>query len=336
LQAEDKVVGEGVTPKDIQALFKDELLEVEKSLRDNFRSSVAIIPLISEHLAMGGGKRLRPMLVLSTARLCGYKGDGNDIIHSTVVEYIHAATLLHDDVVDEADTRRGLPSANAKWGNEYSVLVGDFLFSKAFGMMAEHSPDGVIPAVAEAITRLAEGEILQLVHNINLKMTEEQYLDLVFRKTGALIKASCQIGGFLGKANSTKMKALAEYGRKVGIAFQIVDDMLDFTSDEETLGKPVGQDLIEGHITLPVIHAYSQASDEEKAFLEESVSDEELAKKRVGDVIKLIEKYDSIAYSRSVAERYAEDALSELEIFEQGKYLYILKGLAEYIVNRDS
>ena len=179
--SENPLSAKKISPDDIQALFKDELEAVEKSIKENFQSSVTMIPLISEYLTMGGGKRLRPMLVLATSKLSGYKGGNGNIIHSTVVEYIHAATLLHDDVVDSAGLRRGIQSANAKWGNEYSVLVGDFLFAKSFSLMAEHSPLAIVQAVSEASRHLAEGEILQLVHATDLELTEEKYIDLVFR-----------------------------------------------------------------------------------------------------------------------------------------------------------
>jgi octaprenyl-diphosphate synthase len=186
--------------KEITALVGDDLKLVEKSILENFQSNVTIIPLISNYLTNGGGKRLRPILVLLTSKLFGCRDSRDPVVHSTVVEYIHAATLLHDDVVDAADIRRGLKSVNAKWGNGYSVLVGDYLFAKSFALMAERSSAEIINAVSVATQFLAEGEIQQLVHRYDPEVTEEEYLDIVFRKTGALITACCQIGAFLGKS----------------------------------------------------------------------------------------------------------------------------------------
>ncbi len=324
------------TPKEIQALFKEKLEAVETSIKDNCQSSVAMIPMIGEYLAAGGGKRLRPMLVLATSSLCGYKGGNKDVIHSTVIEYIHAATLLHDDVVDDADIRRGIPSVNVKFGNEYSVLTGDFLFARSFSMMSVNSTPEMIQALSDATANLAEGEILELVHNADMELTEEKYIDLVYRKTGALIQASCVIGAHIGCADKEKLKALKNYGENIGIAFQIVDDMLDFTASKEKLGKPVGQDLVEGHITLPIIHACSQASEDEKRFLTETVNDEKLTKQNIGEILAVVKKYESIDYCQRIAEKYVEEAVASLDCFEPDKYLDALKGLAEYIVNRDT
>ncbi len=325
--------------EEIQSLLKDELATVERSLKEHAGSSVAVIPIISGYLSNGGGKRLRPILVLITARLCGYNEGGGDITHSTVVEYIHAATLLHDDVVDEADIRRGIPSANAKWGNEYSVLVGDFLFAKSFSLMADHSPPGVVQAISEATKFLAEGEILELVHSADIDLTEKEYLNLIFRKTGALIKACCQVGGLLGgirgEVTGRQMAALETYGENIGIAFQIIDDLLDFTADEKTLGKPVGQDLIEGHVTLPVIHAFANADEKEKIFIAETVKSRELSARRIGSIIELIGKYDSISYCKKMAENHIDKAVGELDCFPPNEYLDALKGLADYIINRE-
>jgi len=319
--------------KEIAALLDKELKRVEKSIMENFQSPVAIIPLISGYLANGGGKRIRPMLVLLTSRLCGYKG-GDDIVHSTVVEYIHAATLLHDDVVDSSDTRRGKISANAKWGNGYSVLVGDYLFAKSFSMMAEKSSNDIINAVSEATKYLAEGEILQLAHNCDLELDEKKYMDIVFRKTGALITACCRIGSLLGKADAEKSRALEEYGRNIGIAFQLADDVLDFTADAETLGKPVGHDLLEGHITLPFIHTMKNADDSEREFLTRSMEDGESVSRNMDEVIYLVKKYNGVRYTLDLAQQHSRRAMEALAPFEPGIYLDALKGLAQYVTSR--
>jgi len=319
---------------EIFALVEDRLKSVEASIRLNYQSSVAMIPLVSDYLTNGGGKRLRPMLVLLSSRLCGYETGDKDIVHSTVVEYIHAATLLHDDVVDGSDARRGLPSANAKFGNQMSVLVGDYLFAKSFSLMSAASTPEIIRHVSDATRHLAEGEVLQLVYNGRLEITEEQYFDVIFRKTAALITACCQVGACLGNAPARQKAALESFGRNIGIAFQMVDDLLDFVADQKTLGKPVGQDLAEGHVTLPVIHAYAKATADERRWLSETVKDEELTRQRMGDIVALVNRYDGIGYATRMAEKYASDAIAELECFPPGTYAEALAGLAEYVISR--
>ena len=322
--------------KEITALVEDELKLVEASIQENFQSNVAIIPLISNYLTNGGGKRLRPILVLLTSRLFGHGGGEEPILHSTAVEYIHAATLLHDDVVDHADIRRGIKSANAKWGNGYSVLVGDYLFAKSFSLMAQNSPVEIINAVSDATRYLAEGEILQLLHRYDPEVTEEKYLDIVFRKTGALITTSCIIGAYLGNSTPEQREAVEIYGKNVGIAFQLTDDILDFKSDEKTLGKPVGHDIEEGHVTLPFIHAYGNAGPEERKFLSDSVKEPKLTAQSVRKVISLVEKYDGIGYTERLASEHVDRAINALEGFKPGVYRDALAGLAEYITNRTS
>lgn len=319
--------------KEILEMLEGDLKRVEASIRLNYQSDVAMIPLVSDYLANGGGKRLRPIIVLLASRLCGYKGE-LDIAYSTVVEYIHAATLLHDDVVDDSDVRRGRPSANAKFGNPVSVLVGDYLFAKSFSLMAKAGTPEIVEVVSEATKYLAEGEILQLVYNGDIELTEEKYMDVIFRKTAALITACCQIGGLLGKGTGAQYRALESFGKNIGIAFQIVDDTLDFVADEKTLGKPVGQDLAEGRITLPVIYAFKNGNQKERAFLAQAAKDGELASSRIEEVIALINKYDGVGYSSRMAERYAEAATRELEKLPGGIHSMALAGIAEYIVNR--
>lgn len=321
--------------KEILELLDDDLKEVEESIRFNYQSTVAMVPLVSGYLTNGGGKRLRPMFVLLSGGLCGYTGE-KAVVHSTVVEYIHAATLLHDDVVDDSDTRRGNLSANAKFGNPVSVLVGDYLFAKSFSLMSAHSGADIIRAVSEATRYLAEGEILQLMHIGNINLTEEEYFDVIFRKTAALISACCQIGASLGNAPPHQKRALEVFGRKIGIAFQIVDDLLDFVADEKTLGKPAGHDMVEGHVTLPLIHAYRRATPAEKAFLTGAVADGEAASKGWLRTLALIKKYDGIAYASQMADRHRKEALEAVEsAFAPGLYLDALTGLADYVINRD-
>lgn len=321
--------------KEILELVEDDLKAVEESIHLNYQSSVAMVPLVSGHLTNGGGKRLRPMFVLLSSGLCGYSGE-KAVIHSTVVEYIHAATLLHDDVVDDSDTRRGRESANAKFGNPVSVLVGDYLFAKSFSLMSGYSSAEIIRSVSDATRHLAEGEILQMVHIGNVGLTEEEYLDVIFRKTAALITACCQIGGMLGEATPAQRRGLEIFGKNIGIAFQIVDDLLDFVADEKTLGKPVGHDFTEGHITLPFIHAYRQATPGDRAFMEGAARDGEAARDRMPQIVALIKKYDGVAYAAQTADRFRKEALEAVEsAFAPSPYLDALTGLADYVINRD-
>ncbi len=322
--------------KEIFALVEDDLKEVEKSINENFHSKIAMIPRISSYLANGGGKRMRPAIVLLTAKMCGYNGGKRDILHSTVIEYIHAATLLHDDVVDSAELRRGMVSANAKWGNEFPVLVGDFLYAKSFSMMSQNGSLDIIRAVSEATRFLAEGQVMELALKGDLGITEEDYIELIFRKTGALIVAGCQIGTLLGEATEERKEALVNYGRNVGIAFQLVDDMLDFTSNRKTLGKPAGQDLAEGHITLPVIHVYKKADEKGKRIIENAVNNKNLTDVQKKEILDILEKHGGLEYARTMAQRYSENAVSGLSCFAPGPYLDALKGLAEFIVERTS
>lgn len=320
--------------REIMALVEDDLKRVEASILKNFQSKVTLIPAISNYLTNGGGKRLRPTLVLLTSRLFGYNGGEDHILHSTAVEYIHAATLLHDDVVDSADIRRGLISANVKWGNGHSVLVGDYLFAKSFSLMAKSSSMEIIKTVSEATKYLAEGEIMQLINSCDPEVTEEEYLDLVYRKTGALITACCRVGALLGESTLEQRKAIEVYGKNVGIAFQLTDDMLDFISDEKTLGKPVGNDLAEGHITLPFIQSFKNADHVDRKFMQETVKDRNLTPRNIQKIILLIEKYDGIGYTARLAREHVDRAIDALGCIEANVHRDALEGLADYITNR--
>lgn len=320
--------------REIMALVEDDLKLVEASILKNFQSKVTLIPAISNYLTNGGGKRLRPILVLLTSKLFGYSGGDDHILHSTVMEYIHAATLLHDDVVDSADIRRGLISANVKWGNGHSVLVGDYLFAKSVSLMAHRSSTEIIQTVSEATKYLAEGEIMQLINSCDPEVTEEEYLDLVYRKTGALITACCRVGAFLGDSSLEQRKAIEVYGKNAGIAFQLTDDMLDFISDEKTLGKPVGNDLAEGHITLPFIQAFKNADQADRKFMQEAVKDRNLTPRNIQKIISLIEKYDGIGYTARLARTHVDRAIDALGSLEPNIHRDALEGLADYITNR--
>ena len=320
--------------KVVETLSPD-LEKVEEAIQAHFRSDVVLIPDISGHLSGSGGKRVRPMLLLLSAKACGYEGP-RAITHSCVVEYIHTATLLHDDVVDGADMRRGNPSANAMWGNEASVLVGDFLFAKSFSMMAADEDSRVMKTMSKACTLLSEGEVLQLVNMYNLKLTEEEYLEIIYRKTAALIAASCRIGALIGDAPPQIVDAFRQFGSHVGYAFQLVDDALDYMGDESRTGKTVGKDLQEGNVTLPLLRVCGQATPVEFDRLSEIVVHaESVDGKGLEIALELIEKYKAIPYTLDRARGYVEAAKAALSVVPDSPHLDALRALADYIIERD-
>lgn len=331
--------------KNVIEILQDDLKRVEGYLKRNFQSDVALIPTISSYLSNGGGKRLRPILVLITSKLCGYNGGDRHIRYSCVVELIHAATLLHDDVVDEADIRRGNPSANVKWGNDASVLVGDYLFSRSFSLMAEECDKRIITLMSDVSRKVAEGEVKQLVCKYDLHTTEDAYIDVISRKTAALISACCGIGAILGSATPDKEEALISFGKNIGIAFQLIDDVLDYTSNEIVLGKPVGNDLSEGKVTLPLIHLYKESPEKERDELREIVKSSEacgeqrvsISKEQLKRIIDLMNNYGSIDYTMNIARRYIKNAKSDiapLMSVSSEKYFNALISLADYILER--
>lgn len=325
--------------KDVLQLLQGDLNRVEEYIKKNYQSDVTLIPTISSYLSNGGGKRLRPILVLTTSKLCGYNGGDRHIRYSCVVEFIHAATLLHDDVVDGSDKRRGNPSVNVKWGNNASVLVGDYLFSESLYLMSEEGDVRIINLISDATKKLAEGEVKQLVNKYDLTITEEEYLDVVHRKTAALISACCGIGSILGGVNSDKEKALISFGKNIGIAFQLIDDMLDYISSEVVIGKPVGKDLIEGKVTLPLIHLYREADEYERNELKEIISSNKITKKQLDRAIFLMKSYGSMNYTINKAKIFIENAkndIAHLRSTSPKQYFDTLMLLADYIVERKS
>ena len=310
------------------------MARVEDGIRENFTSDVALIPDISSYLIGGGGKRIRPLLVIIASRLCGYTGGSNVIDYSVVVEYIHAATLLHDDVVDEADLRRGSVSSNIKYGNQASVLVGDFLFAKSFELMSDGNDMRVVKSVSTATKRLAEGEVLQLSNTCDLEITEALYMDTIFRKTAALMMSCCEIGAILGGVSGEKAAALTEYGKNIGLAFQLMDDALDYTADQDQWGKPVGADLAEGKITLPLIRAYSLADETERDLIRMALENDGRDEETFVKTLAIIERHDAISYTTDLARSLAEEAKLKLSCFPPSPHLEALYDIAAYIVER--
>src|SRR3954467_7500110 len=258
----------------LTVLVADDLKACNALIIDRMQSPVELIPQLAEHIIAAGGKRLRPVLTLASSRLCGYEGDRHQAL-AACVEFIHTATLLHDDVVDESDLRRGLASANAIFGNKASVLVGDFLFARSFQLMVDDGSLRVLAILSGASATISEGEVLQLVTQNDLSTTEERYLEVIQGKTAALFAAACQIGAVVANRPQREEQALSDYGMKLGIAFQLVDDALDYVADEATLGKTIGDDFREGKITLPVLAAFLAGDDREKAFWRRTIEVQE-------------------------------------------------------------
>ena len=317
---------------EIFASYENDLKIVEERIRDLFKSPVFTIPMIGKHILDGGGKRLRPLIMLLSAELSGYKGDVRFTL-AGIVESIHTASLLHDDVIDGADIRRGKVPAHAVWGNQLVILVGDYLYSNALRLAVLQKSQGIMESLSEATTRMTEAEILQLLKTADPDITEEEYLNIISGKTAALISAACRIGAVLGSVSSKQEKALANFGKKTGIAFQMADDILDYMADEAELGKRLGKDLKEGKITLPLIYLLKAASKDEleevKAIIKGSFKMSGLKK-----ILKLFKRYDTIGLSLKKARQIISEAKSELAVFPDSHAKEALFTIADYTLLR--
>ena len=328
------------TPPDlpaIQALAREDMAAVDALIRRRLASDVALVNQVAEYIVGAGGKRLRPMLLLLATRALGKHADqgaGPDAHQlAAVVEFIHTATLLHDDVVDESDLRRGRKTANAVWGNAASVLVGDFLYSRSFQLMVELERMDVQQILADTTNTIAEGEVLQLLHVRNPDTDEAAYLRVIERKTAILFAAATRLGALLAGADATTCDALHRYGLALGYAFQIADDVLDYASDAATLGKNLGDDLAEGKMTLPLIHAMAHSGDAVRVELRRIVEHGDLD--GLPTVQAAIAACRSLDYSRERALQYARDAEASLSALPENAFVAALHGLAQYSVSRD-
>ena len=324
---------EGVFER-LQQLLADDMTAVNNLIRTRMASDNAPrIPEVTAHLVEAGGKRLRPLLTLATARMCGYSGDDHVKLAATV-EFIHTATLLHDDVVDESAQRRGRPTANLLWDNKSSVLVGDYLFARSFQLMVETGSLRVLDILANAAAVIAEGEVLQLSAAANLSTTEEIYLQVVRGKTAALFAAACEVGGVIAGVAETQVDALRAYGDALGIAFQIVDDLLDYGGASAALGKNTGDDFREGKLTLPVILSIERATPSERKFWERVIG---RGKQEDGDLeqaMALMTKYEALTTTRDRAISYTDQARDALTVLPDGEIKTLLSDLAEFVVSR--
>jgi len=314
-------------------LMEEDLKKVELQFQENLRSDVDLIPTVGSYVLRSGGKRIRPILLLLAARLCGYRGD-RAVPLASIVEFIHTATLLHDDVVDNAGLRRGQESANAVWGNEASVLVGDFLFSKSFSLMVGDGDVRILRAMSDATTRMAEGEVLELLKTADLDTLEAEYLQVVINKTAVLLAAACEIGALLGGVDEERLAALRDFGMDVGVAFQLMDDCLDYVGDQKEFGKEPGTDLNEGKITLPLIHALRRCTADEREAVRAILERDALGPADLDRVMALIEKYEGIGFTRAQAIARIDQAKRRLELFSPCPERFALATVAEYVVSR--
>ena len=311
-----------------------ELLECEATIDRELGSPVPMIREVGHYIAGAGGKRIRPILVLLAARLAGYRGPR--AVHlGCVVELLHTATLLHDDVVDRAPLRRGHASANAKWGEDTSILVGDHFYSKSFALLVRDNDQPVMEALAHATISMTEAEVFQLEKKREGTLTEADYLRIITLKTATFISACCRIGALLGRASQPEVEALAAYGLNVGIAFQIVDDSLDFVADEAVLGKAIGADLREGKRTLPLIVTLDRASPPDRDWILGVLSRRQALDGEIANVRRLVMQYDGIGYALEQALQYAKVAKTHLATFSDSEEKETLSLISEYVVDRD-
>lgn len=319
--------------QDVFSAYNDDLEQVGKHLDRYITSEVKLIPEVSHHLIASGGKRFRPLLLLISSRLCGFSGEQRFAV-AAAIEFIHTASLLHDDVIDQASIRRGKTSANNIWGNAASVLVGDFLYSKAFKLLSEISDLNLVKLMSGITNTMSEGEVFQLMKCGDVDITEEEYLAIIEKKTAVLLSAACAAGAILGSASPDKVEVMGRFGYKIGMAFQITDDTLDYLAREREFGKSIGKDLEEGKMTLPLIFALKNATREEKDQAGNLITNKEGNEKAIPVILSLIQKYRGIDYSLKCAEKYIKDAQDLLQIFPDGREIEQLNTIARYILSR--
>ncbi len=315
-------------------LIEGELKETETAFSRYLGSDIALIPKIGEHIILSGGKRLRPALLILT---CGMLGGNRKTatLLAAVIEFIHTATLLHDDVVDEADMRRGLAAANTIWGNEASVLVGDFLFAMAFDLAVDQGSLITLKSLSTATRRLAEGEILELMKTADVTTTEDDYIKIIDGKTAILMATASEIGAIIADVEPDLRGKMKEFGHCLGIAFQMIDDILDYSSCEEDLGKTIGIDLEEGKVTLPLIHTLQQANPEERERIKEIITSDYIKRQDFDFVHTLMKNYQSLEYTSRKADNYLKKAHAILDQLPESPEREALHFITDYILSRD-
>jgi octaprenyl-diphosphate synthase len=314
--------------------IRGDLELVDREFVRHVESQVAVIPQIGRYIQTSGGKRVRPAVLLMAARLGGYQGD-RAVLYAAVVEFIHTATLVHDDIIDDSELRRGRLAVHSRWGNDITVLLGDYLYIKSMAMALTHDTLDIVRLLCDVTLRMIEGELFQLTKNGDADITEEEHFDIIRRKTAYLFGGCAQIGGMLGRVSPEHETALQEYGFNLGIAFQIVDDLLDFTGDLTALGKPVGADLREGKMTLPLIHLLQQGEDAGEKIIRDIIASRTASDGQWTDLLSLLKKHRSIEYALRRAVEYAERAKKPLSAFPPSSERDALLALPDYVLSRD-
>ena len=318
----------------IYSKIKADLADIEKELSENLNPLLDLVSKTASHILFSGGKRLRPILTVLSARLCGYSDHFAKKI-STVFEYLHAATLLHDDLVDGAAVRRGSPVAHSIWGNSTAVLVGDFLLARALSIASETGRPKVIKIISQITENMSQGEIQQLMRKGNIDLSESEYLEIITRKTAVLIQGSCRVGAILAKASEKDEKALSDYGFNLGLAFQMADDLLDYTANPVSLGKEIGADLKEGKLTLPVIRALGVANPKDQSQMKAIIRNEQFSAEEFRILVDMLNQYDGIQYTRKLAVERIDAAKAALSVFQPTEIRNLLNDIADYALERE-
>jgi len=315
--------------------IRADLERVDLEFARHVQSQVELIPRIGQYIQTAGGKRIRPAVLLMAARLAGYEGD-RAVLYAAVVEFIHTATLVHDDIIDDADLRRGRAAVHSRWGNDITVLLGDYLYIKSMALALTHDTLDLVRVLCDVTLKMIEGELYQLTKNGDADITEDEHFDNMRRKTAYLFGGCAQIGGMLGKIESEKEQALREYGFNLGIAFQLVDDLLDFTGDAQAVGKPIASDLREGKVTLPLIHLLRQSNGEEGSrIVRDAIASHTVSPEQWAMLLRMLKEHASIDYAYRRAVEYAERAKKPLYAFPSSSERDALLALPDFVLSRD-
>jgi octaprenyl-diphosphate synthase len=319
---------------ELKNLAGNKLDKVSELIKHKLESKINLIEKMTNYHMRSGGKRIRPLLTLAAAKLCGYVNGGRDINLAACIELIHSATLLHDDVLDSSDLRRGIKTANSVWGNQSSILIGDYLFSRCFEMMVEDDSSEVLKLLSSTSSTIAQGEVLQLENKGEVDLLEETYFNIINMKTATLFAAATRVGACLGNKTKKEKDALESYGKNLGLAFQIADDTLDYFAAKKVFGKEIGKDFYEGKTTLPLIIIFQKANSEEKNFLIEIFKKEKRNEDDFSETLSLINKYKAIQVSLSRAEHFVNVSYDALGIFEDSEEKKVLQNLTGFSLNR--
>ena len=328
----EKIREQKASLEEIRSIVSEEWSLLDQEIQKQLSSDIELINNISQYIVNSGGKRIRPLIVLLSARACGASDLERIVKAAAMIEFIHTATLLHDDVVDNSDSRRGIKTAHQSFGNESTILVGDFLYSRAFQIMVQINHMGIMEVMSDATNTIAEGEVLQLINSGNPKINKEQYLEVIYRKTGKLFEAAMVVGGLLSNQSQTVLNTLQLFGKELGMAYQIVDDVLDYSSSFEIMGKDVGDDLAEGKVTLPMIYTLERAMPDMQEMIGQAILNKD--SKNADKIIGSIQSTGSIASSVNDAKEKTEFALHSIQSLDNSKYKTALTNLAEIILHR--